>query len=53
MAVHTLRTMNKISIALILMAVLCGTAFSQDGSNLIREDGLLAVEIVEKEWSST
>jgi len=49
---HTLRAMNKIPIALILVAILCGSAFSQDGSNLIREDGLLAVEIVEEEWSS-
>ncbi len=53
MAGHTLRTVKKIAIALIFEVILCGAAFSQEGSNLIREDGLLAVEIVEDKWSST
>lgn len=42
----------RFPVALIFVVILCAPAFSQDGSNLIREDGLLAVEMVEDEWSS-
>jgi hypothetical protein len=45
--------MNKMPITLIFVVILCGAAFAQDDFNLIKEDGLLALEMVRDEWGST
>ena len=43
----------RFPVVLIFVVILCGAAFSQDGSNLLREDGLLAVKMAEDQWSSS